>query len=290
MKRIFALMLGIGMFFSGAAMAQDMVQVKGSDTLINLVQKLAEVYMQKNPGSSIAVTGGGSGTGIAALINKQCDIADSSRSMKDKEYAQAAENGVEVKEVVVANDGICIVVCADNAVQELTMEQLGKIYRGEVTNWSEVGGKDIAITLYGRQPNSGTYAFVKEHVLNAEYSDRMREMNGNAQITEAIKQDKSGIGYVGVGYARSAEGIAVVKVAKDETSEYVSPLDADAVNGGRYPVSRGLYQYVNGVPSGAVREFIAFELSEEGQKIVDEEGFFPLTSKNIADNKTNVNL
>jgi phosphate transport system substrate-binding protein len=290
MKRLIAVLLSIAFLgTAGMANSQDMIQVKGSDTLINLVQKLAEVYMQKNPGKAIAVTGGGSGTGIAALINGQCDIADASRSMKDKERKQAADNGIDVREIVVANDGICVVVNKDNSAQKLSVDQLGRIYRGEVTNWKEVGGKDMAITLYGRQPNSGTYSYFKKNIVKDEYSSRMREMNGNSQIIEALRQDKSGIGYVGVGYARNPN-VAVVKVAKTEGGEYISPLDTADVIAGKYAISRALYQYVNGVPSGAIRDFIAFELSAEGQKIVEEEGFFQLNSGDVEGNKANANL
>jgi phosphate transport system substrate-binding protein len=256
--------------------ARNMVQVKGSDTLINLVQKLAEAYMQKNPGKIIAVTGGGSGTGIAALVNGKCDIASSSRLIKDKEIAQARERKIDPKRVVIAIDGLCVVTNAKNPVDKLTMDQLGRIFRGEIKNWKEVGGESRPITLYGRQSNSGTYDFFMEFVLRGDYSPKMNQMNGNAQIVEAIKQDLSGIGYVGVGYARDTKGVIVVKVAAKVGGYYGSPLNQQDVDTGKYPLIRPLQQYINGMPKPLVRDFLAFELSKEGQEIVKMEGFFAI--------------
>ena len=256
--------------------ARSMVQVKGSDTLINLVQKLAEAYMQKYPGKVIAVTGGGSGTGIAALVNGKCDVANSSRLIKDKEIAQARERKINPKRVVIAIDGLCVVTNAKNPVNKLTMDQLGKIFRGEIKNWKEVGVESRPITLYGRQSNSGTYDFFMEFVLRGDYSPKMNQMNGNAQIVEAIKQDLSGIGYVGVGYARDTKGVIVVKVAAKVGGYYGSPLNQQDVDTGKYPLIRPLQQYINGMPKPLVRDFLAFELSKEGQEIVKMEGFFAI--------------
>jgi len=256
--------------------ARSMVQVKGSDTLINLVQKLAEAYMQKYPGKVIAVTGGGSGPGIAALVNGKCDVANSSRLIKDKEIAQARERKINPKRVVIAIDGLCVVTNAKNPVNKLTMDQLGKIFRGEIKNWKDVGGENRPITLYGRQSNSGTYDFFMELVLKGDYTPKMNQMNGNAQIVEAIKQDLSGIGYVGVGYVRDTKGVIVVKVAAKAGGYYGSPLNQPDVDTGKYPLIRPLQQYVNGMPKPLVRDFLAFELSKEGQEIVKQEGFFAI--------------
>ena len=263
-------------FCANMTMAADqgMVQIKGSDTLINLVQKLAEVYMQKHPSANIAVTGGGSGTGIAALLNRRCDIADASRGIKASEIMDAHKNSIDPRRVVIAIDGLSIIVNAQNPVTQLTVEQIGKIYRGETKNWSEVGGGNMPITLYGRQSNSGTYDFMKENVMMGEYASSMKSMNGNAQIVEAIKQDASGIGYVGVGYAQAATGITALKVAKTVASEYYSPFNSLDVKNGRYPITRPLNQYVNGMPKGVAKDFIEFELSAAGQAIVVEEGFY----------------
>jgi len=289
-KKTIVLML-TGLFLVSNVFAQDFIQVKGSDTLINLVQRLAEVYMEYHPNTAIAVTGGGSGVGIAALIANRVQIADASRPMKDKEKAAAKENGVVPYEIVVGIDGLSVIVNADLAVNDLTVEEIGKIFRGDVTNWKEVGGPDQMISLYGRQANSGTYVFFQEHVLaKKDYSPRMKRMNGNAQIVEGVIADKSGIGYVGVGYVfddkgHVRDGLKVLKVAVDANAEPVTPLVADNVKSGKYPIARALFQYINGKPSGAVKDFIAFELGPEGQKIVEEMSFYPVAGEYAENNK-----
>jgi phosphate transport system substrate-binding protein len=287
MKKIMVVVLAVALALSGAAevFAREMIQIKGSDTLINMVQKLSEVYMEKNPGKAIAVTGGGSGTGIAGLINGKCDIADASRGIKAKEVTQAVEKGIDPKCIVIAIDGLCIIVNAKNTVKQLTVDQVGKIYRGEITNWKDLGGENMKISLYGRQPNSGTYDFMKEVVMKGEYAPSMRQMNGNAQIVEALKYDSGAIGYVGVGYAREAGNeIAVLKIALQAGGYYATPFNADEVKSGKYPITRPLNQYVNGTPKGDVKAFIEFELSPEGQKIVEEEGFFAIPQEYIDQN------
>ncbi len=270
--------------------AKDMIQVKGSDTLINLVQRLAEVYMQENPQAAIAVTGGGSGTGIAALINKKCDIADASRGMQAKEIEAARGNGVEPKRVVIAIDGLSVIVNGRNPVTKLTVQQLADIFSGAVTNWKDVGGSDLPITLYGRQSNSGTFEFFREFVVKADFSPRMNAMNGNAQIVEAVKSDAGGIGYVGVGYVQNADGITVLNVAANAKASYFSPLSAADVANGNYPIARPLNQYVNGIPQGQTKDFIEFELGPEGQRIVEEEGFFMIPQEYIEYNQHSVGL
>jgi phosphate transport system substrate-binding protein len=275
---------------AGNVHAKNMVQIKGSDTLINLVQRLSEVYMERNKGSAIAVTGGGSGTGIAALINGKADIADASRDMKAKEVAQAQDAGIDPKRVVIALDGLSVIVNGNNPVTKLTMDEIGKIYRGEITNWKDVGGDNKPITLYGRQSNSGTFVLFMEMVLKGDYSPRMRRMNGNSQIVEAVKADATGIGYVGVGYVKNAAGIIVLEVAAFKGAPYASPLNTEDVKTGKYPIARPLNQYVNGTPRGAVRDFIAFELSPEGQKIVEEQGFFPIPREYVEFNKRSIGI
>jgi phosphate transport system substrate-binding protein len=264
-----------------AAMSGSMIQIKGSDTEVNLVQHEAETFMETRPEVSIAVTGGGSGTGIAALINKKADIANCSRPLKEEERKLAAESGVTPVEVPVAIDGIAVIVHPSNPIDHLTLEQVGRIFQGEITNWKAVGGPDMMVSLYGRQSNSGTYVFFQEHVLNKkDYSTQMKNMNGNAQIVEAIKTDKAGIGYVGIGYVSKEgtviPGIKVFRIAKEASSKPISPTEADAVMNRSYPITRYLYQYTNGVPTGAIKDFLAFFLSDKGQDIVKEEGFYPL--------------
>ncbi|NWF54941.1 MAG: PstS family phosphate ABC transporter substrate-binding protein [Syntrophaceae bacterium] len=293
-KSMFVLVLGLtaGIFFGMASSfaASDMIQVKGSDSEVNLVQRLAEVFMKKNPGVNIAVTGGGSGTGIAALINKKTDIANSSRDMSGKEIEAAKQAGVNPIGVAFATDGISVIVHPDNPVKKLTMEQVGKIFKGDIANWKEVGGPDMAVSLYGRQSNSGTYVFFREFVVKADYSRNKKAMNGNAQIVEAVQRDKAGIGYVAVGYVVDVKGnvkpgLQLVAVAKDAQSEAVTPDKMENVMSGKYPISRPLYQFVNGKPSGKLAEFIKFELSPEGQQIVREMGFFPVQDKWMEFNK-----
>ena len=278
---ITGLFLGIG----GMAAAQKgkMIQVKGSDTLVNLVQVLAEQYMERNPGKALAVMGGGSSTGIAGLTNGTCDIADHSREWKQKEIDLAWEKGVNPIFFVVAVDGVSIIVNEKNTLDKMTMADVGALYRGDIKNWKAVGGPDKAVSLYGRQSNSGTYVFMQEHVLgNKNYSTDMKEMNGNAQIIEGILQDEGGIGYVGVGYlfdetGKVRKGLKVLNISRTADGQAYSPLDKAAVDSGNYPVARGLYQATNGKPSGTVADFIRFEISDEGQQIVVKEGFFAIS-------------
>jgi phosphate transport system substrate-binding protein len=259
--------------------AENTVEIKGSDTLINIVQKLAETYMKGHPDASISVTGGGSGTGIAALINRRCSIANSSRGIKPKEVEDANTKGVDPKRIVVAIDGLSVITNAQNPIDKLTMDEIGKIYRGDIKNWKDLGGNNTPINLYGRQSNSGTYDFMKEVVMKGEYSPNMKSMNGNAQIVETVKQDLGGIGYVGVGYVKDATGITVLKVAASPGLGYFSPLNSMDVKIGNYPITRPLNQYLNGEPKGAIKDFIVFELSAEGQRIAEEEGFFAIPNE-----------
>lgn len=186
---MFAALVFAGCAKGGGGGSNAVLQVRGSDTELSLVQKLSEKFMENNQ-AKIAVTGGGSGTGIASLINGEIDMANASRPMEDKEISQAQDNNVNPMEFVVAMDGVSVIVNADNPVEQLTMDQIGAIYRGEITNWQEVGGNDQAISLYGRQNNSGTFVFFREHVLQGDYSADMKRMNGNAQIVEGLRQTR----------------------------------------------------------------------------------------------------
>jgi len=296
-KRIAAITLGlasVALVLVAMPAQKKMLQVKGSDTMVNLVQILAEEYMAKNPGTALAVLGGGSGTGITAIINQTCDIANHSREWKQKEIDLAWEKGVKPRFFVIAVDGLSIIVHESSPLEKLTMEELGAIYRGEIKNWKMVGGPDKAVSLYGRQSNSGTYVFMQEHVLNNKnYSTDMKEMNGNAQIIEGIVQDEGGIGYVGVGYLYDKEGkirkgLKILNIAKDAKSQAYSPLDKAAVDNGNYPVARPLYQATKGRPDVAAASFIAFETGPEGQKIVEREGFFTIGGKDKEQNDKNL--
>jgi len=285
-----SLFLGTLWFSASSLQAADMIQVKGSDSEVNLVQSLAEVFMKKNPGVNIAVTGGGSGTGIAALINKKTDIANSSRDLNAKEEEAAKKAGVTPFRVVFATDGISVITHPENPVSKLTLEQLGKIYKGDIGNWKEVGGPDMKISLYGRQSNSGTFVFFREFVVKADYSPHKKAMNGNAQIVEGVQRDKAGIGYVAVGYVVSEKGevkpgVKVIEISKDGQSKAFSPAKMENVMSGNYPISRPLNQYLVGKPSGKLLEFIKFEVSPEGQAIVRKQGFFPVQQQWVDFNK-----
>jgi phosphate transport system substrate-binding protein len=274
---------------------RKMIQVKGSDTMINLVQILAEKYMEANPQTPIAVLGGGSGTGVTAMINGTCDIANTSRDWKPKEIDLAWEKGIKPSFFAVAIDGLSIIVNEKSPLTKLTMGQVGAIYRGEIKNWKAVGGPDQKISLYGRQSNSGTYVFMLEHVLgNKPYSTDMKEMNGNAQIIEGVLADEGGVGYVGVGYivdkatGKPMKGLRVLNISKDEKADAFSPLDKAAVDSGTYPVSRPLWMATNGKPKGGAAGFIAWIISPEGQKIVEGEGFYTVGGKYMEQNQKNL--
>jgi phosphate transport system substrate-binding protein len=288
MKKIFCALAILFFCTQGFAKSDNMIQVKGSDTMVNMVQILAEKYMAKNPGKAISVTGGGSGTGVAALLNDTCDIANSSRDLKDKERASSKS---KIGEVVIAIDGLSIIVSKDNKIEKLTIEQLGKIYRGEITNWKDVGGANTPINLYGRQPNSGTYDFVREFVVKADYAKSVKEMNGNAQIVEAVKNSNqaSGIGYVGAGYVKNAKDLKILKIAKTSKDEAYLPTH-DNVLKGLYPIARPLFQFISGEIKTDTKAFLAYELSAEGQKIISEQGFYAISDKQKTANNTLLGL
>jgi phosphate transport system substrate-binding protein len=278
---VLALSLGL---VSGPVGAKTFLQVKGSDTEVNVVQRLAENFMKKDANTSIAVTGGGSGVGIAAIINKTTDLCNSSRPMKDSEVAKANANGVNPVGIAFAVDGLSVIVNPKNTLKSLTTDQIGQIFRGEVTNWKQMGGPDGPITLYGRQPNSGTFVFFREAVIKGDYSNKMNQMNGNAQILEAVKKDAGGIGYVGIGYVlddagKVVPGINVLEVAKDSRSKPTSPLQLENIMSGAYPITRPLYQYFDKNNQTKVEGFIKYELGPEGMAIIKKDGFYPLTDQ-----------
>jgi len=257
----------------------------GSDSEVNVVTRLAEEYMNENPHVSIAVTGGGSGVGISSLIDGDIDVANSSRPMRDTEEEALRDNhGEEPYAVRFAVDGVAVVVNENNPVEELTVEQVGAIYRGEITKWSEVGGDEQDITLYGRQSTSGTYVFFMELVVQGEYSERKRNMAGTSDIVEAVIGDTGGIGYAAIGYA-DEDGIKALSIAADENAEAYDPTVLENVVSGDYPLTRPLYQYMIGKPEGALLDFLLFEVSDAGQDLVLQEGFYPITGDDREFNK-----
>ncbi len=218
--------------------------------------------------------------GITGLINQTCDIASTSRDWKPKEIDQAWDKGVTPRNFVVAVDGLSIVVNEKNPVEQLTMAQVGAMYRGEIKNWKAVGDFQKPVSLYGRQSNSGTYVFMQEFVLgNKNYSTDMKEMNGNAQIIEGVLQDEGAVGYVGVGYlfdetGHVRKGLKVVKISKEPGGTGYVPTDKAAVDSGDYPIARPLYMSTNGKPKGVAAEFLQWIVGPEGQAVVEREGFF----------------
>lgn len=268
---IIAVLLGVVCFAFTAA--PERITVKGSDTMVILAQKWAEVYMQSNPSASVQVTGGGSGVGIAALINGATDICNASRKMKntEKDKLKQRYNTLGV-EVACARDGITIYLSAANKVKELSVKQLGEIFKGNITNWKEVGGADASIKLYGRENSSGTYVFFQENVVKGDYATSCQTLPGTAAVVNAVKKDVNGIGYGGAAYA---EGISICKVKKDDNSPAYAAT-AETIKAGQYPISRYLYMYLRNKPTGATKQYIDWILSSEGQKLVVELGYFPV--------------
>ena len=250
------------------------VTVKGSDTMVVLGQRWAEEYMKKHATTTIQVTGGGSGTGISALINGTTDVCEASRAMKDAEKKQLAEKaGAPPVETVVARDGLSVYVNDSNPIKELTMAQLKAIFTGKVDNWKALGGPDARIIPYSRENSSGTYVFFKEHVLeNADYTPRAQAMPGTAAVVNAVVKEKNGIGYGGAAYAK---GIKVLRVKKDDKSPAIEP-DDKTIKSGTYPLSRPLFFYTRANPSADIKTFIDWVLSAEGQGIVTKVGYFPI--------------
>lgn len=263
----------------GGGQQTTIIENKGSDTLVNLALAWAEEYAKLNPDLSISVTGGGSGTGIAAMINGTVDIANASRSMKTEEIEAAEANGFPPKEFVVARDAIAVVVHPSNPVDQLTLQQVSDIYTGKITNWSEVGGEDRPIVLLSRESNSGTHVYFLENVirLGDEDSDLLFSpdtllMPSSEGISAEVRLNPNAIGYDGLGYVTHDQ--KMVAIAQDANEPYVLP-SVESVNDGSYPISRPLFMYTAGEPTGQVKEYLDWILNE-GQRLVLELGFVPL--------------
>ncbi len=269
MKRIvLALVAAVAPVLASAA-----VTVKGSDTMVILAQRWAEAYMKQHPQKRVEVTGGGSGVGIAALVNGTTDIADASRPIKDEEKAKVRERyKVLPTETAVARDGVAVYVNEANPIQQLTPEQLRRMYTGDVTNWKDVGGADAPIVLYSRENSSGTYVFFKEHVLrNDDYAATAQTLPGTAAVVNAVAKEKNGIGYGGAAYAKGVKEVPILGA----DGQAHRPT-AQEVLSGKYPLSRPLFMYTRGAPTGEAKAFIDFCLSPGGQAIVKDVGYFPI--------------
>jgi phosphate transport system substrate-binding protein len=284
MKKLAVSLILVVLFFCSCMKSQNdsnvylaSVQIKGSDTIVNLIQILAENFVKKHPMYNISVTGGGSGTGFASLINKTCDIAMSSREIEAKERFLAKSNNIDIVEFKIGLDGLAVIINKSNTVAKLTLNQLRDIFMGEILNWKEVGGEDKKIVILSRESNSGTHMFFKERVLKHnnrvakdEFSVHSLMMPSSQAIHDEIYQNPNALGYVGMGFI--SDRVKVVPVAVNKTSEYVYPTPENVISG-TYPISRPLYLYTSCKPEGIVKMFIEYVLSDDGQKIILETDF-----------------
>jgi len=269
MKKI---ILTLALFTSIFANAQ--IKVKGSDTVLPLGQKEAEEYMKANKGKSVSVTGGGSGVGIAALIDNTTDIAASSRKMKMDEKLKISDAGKSLKETIIAYDALSIIVNPSNPVNQLTREQLEGIFTGKITNWKQVGGADLKIIAYTRESSSGTYEFIKDHVLKGKnFASSALSVAATGAIVQSVSQTKGAIGYVGIAY--SSPAVKDLKVSFDKGKTFVAPSIATAKNK-TYPITRPLYFYYTTSVEAKVKPFINYILSAQGQANVLKTGYVSL--------------
>lgn len=262
MKKFIVLSLVAALLFGNQINAQ---KIKGSDTMLPLSQKIAETYK----GSKASVTGGGSGVGIAALVEGSCDIAMASRKMKFDEKSKFTNKGL--KETIVAYDALAVIINPKNKVTKLTRQQLEDIFTGKITNWKELGGKDLKIVPYSRETSSGTYEFFKEHVLNKKnFVSNILSMPATGAIVQSVSQTEGAIGYIGVAYIN--KNIRPISVSYDEGKTYIAPSIKTAKNK-TYPIVRPLYYYSCDNSSKETKGFVDYILSRDGQKIVEEEGY-----------------
>ncbi len=268
---------------AGPQTEESYIENKGSDTIVNLALAWAERYQELYPKVRISVTGGGSGTGIAALINGTVDIANASRPIKPEEEQSIEANGKHPVEFVIARDAIAVVVNPENPINHLTLRQISDIYSGKINNWKEIGGEDRPIVRLSRETNSGTHVYFLEEVLRLGdkedktlFAPNTLLMPSSEGISAEIRDNPNAIGYDGLGYVTPDMKMIAVARSADETYELPSK---ETVNDGSYPIARDLYMYTAGDPSGAVEEYLAWILSPAAQEIVSELGFVPIISK-----------
>ncbi|OGW84938.1 MAG: hypothetical protein A3C35_05525 [Omnitrophica bacterium RIFCSPHIGHO2_02_FULL_46_11] len=282
-QRIAAMVSIFVLFYSTTVFAEQGITIKGSDTMVNLGQAWAEAFMEQNPSALIAVTGGGSGTGIAALINGTCDITQSSREMKKQELEMAKQNGHEVQEFKVAIDALAVIVHPSNSVGQLTIDQLSDIFTAKITNWKEMGGADQPITVLSRERNSGTHVYFLEHVVRKgnekgpeEFAPTVLMMSSSQAIAEEVAGSRGAIGYLGIGYVNDRH--KKIAVSKSVEGPFVLPSVETALDK-TYPIARPLLLYTVGKPQELIQAFLDFVLSNEGQAIVLDMQFVPLQQK-----------
>lgn len=266
---------------STGASTTSSIENKGSDTIVNLALAWAEEYQALHPEVRISVTGGGSGTGIAALINGTVDLANASRQIKSEEISEAQKNGIEPVEFTIARDAIAIIVNLENPVDQLTLQQISDIYSGKITNWQSVGGEDRPIVRLSRETNSGTHVYFLENVLRLGdkknetfFSPETLLLPSSEGITVEIRQNPNAIGYDGLGYV--TDDIKMIAIAESQGGDYILPSPG-TVNSGSYPIARDLYMYTAGEPEGAIAVYLEWILGDDAQDIVTELGFVPLT-------------
>lgn len=264
------------------------IQNKGSDTLVNLALAWAEKYQSEHPEVSISVTGGGSGTGIAALINGTVDIANASRAMKDEEITQAEANGITPVQFVVARDAIAVVVNPENSIRQLTLQQISDIYSGKYNNWSELGGQNRPIVRLSRETNSGTHVYFLETVIRLGdknnktlFSTDTLLMASSEGIIDEVRQNPNAIGYDGLGYIPPDLMDSVIAIGKDAAGLFVRPT-IQTVNDASYPVARDLYMYTAGQPQGAIKDYLDWIMTPEAQDIVAQLGFVPISTSSAS--------
>jgi phosphate transport system substrate-binding protein len=280
-RAVFSFLLSLTLLTSNAFAADSgTIQIKGSDTMVNLGQSWAEAFMEQNPDTSIAVTGGGSGTGVAAILSGTCDIAQSSRDLTEEEKNKASSKGAPIAETVVAYDGIAVVVNPANPIAQLTSDQLADIFGGKIKNWKDLGGKDLPILVLSRERNSGTHVFFLEHIVrrgNAkgpeEFTPSTLMMPSSQAIVTEVQGSEAAIGYVGLGYV--SEEVKVIEVGKTAAGPFQKPTIED-VHSGEYPIARPLLFLTRGELKPEVKKFIDFAVSDEGQEIVEVLDFVPL--------------
>lgn len=269
MKRLFLVLAAASLLFSSNAMAKEEVMINGSTTLLPIIQKASEVFMQNNPSVALSISGGGSGNGIKALNEGLCQIAMSSRDVKSTEVADAKSKGIELNRITVAWDALVPVVHPSNKVQELSLEQLKNIYTGKITNWKELGGDDEKIVVISRDTSSGTFESWAELVMNKEKvaPTALLQASSGAVVT-TVSKNKRAIGYIGFGYVNNTLKVITVDGVK---------ASAESVLQKKWEISRELYLFTNGAPKGAAKEFVDFMLdAKKGQNIVQETGFIRL--------------
>lgn len=257
------------------SVAQRAITIRGSDTMLPLNQRWAEEYA-KAGGGPVNITGGGSSIGINSFINGVADIAASSRAMRKSEVDRARSRGATANEIPVALDGLAIIVHPSNPIRSLTMDELRRIYIGQVTNWNQVGGPNLPVTTFSRDSNSGTYGFFQQNVLRGQnWGKGVRFMPSTSEEVREVSRNTGGIAYGGVAYFKNNSKVKIIPIARTAGSAPVAPTEANVRNKS-YPIWRFLYYYTNGRPSGETKKFIDFALSARGQQLVEEVGYYSL--------------